>query len=43
MSLGDQANLLELGCEDFIYPPYSADIAPSEYHLFWSLQNSLNQ
>ena len=25
-----------------IHPPYSPDIAPSDFHLFWSLQNSLN-
>ena len=24
------------------HPPYSSDIAPSDYHLFWSLQNHLN-
>ena len=25
-----------------LYPPYSADLAPSDYYLFRSLQNSLN-
>ena len=25
-----------------IHPPYSPDIAPSDFHLFRSLQNSLN-
>jgi len=25
-----------------MYPPYSPDLALSEYHLFRSLQNSLN-
>jgi len=25
-----------------MYPSYSPNLAPSDYHLFWSLQNSLN-
>ena len=25
-----------------MHPPYSPDITPSDYHLFRSLQNSLN-
>ena len=25
-----------------MHPPYSPDLAPSDYHLFLSLQNSLN-
>jgi len=33
--------LRELGWEVLMYPPYSPDIA-SDYHLFRSLQNSLN-
>ncbi|EGI59500.1 Mariner Mos1 transposase [Acromyrmex echinatior] len=33
--------LLALGWE--ILPhPYSPDIAPSDYHLFWSMQNALS-
>jgi len=28
--------------EILMHPPYSPDIAPSDYHLFRSLQNSLN-
>ena len=35
--------LLQLGWEVLIYPPYSKDIAPSHFHLFWSLQNSLGR
>ena len=33
--------LLQLGWEVLIHLP-SPDIAPSDFHLFWSLQNSLN-
>ena len=33
--------LLQLGWEVLIHLPYSADIAPSDFHLFRSLQNSL--
>ena len=34
--------LLQLGWEVLIHLPYSPDTAPSDFHLFWSLQNSLN-
>jgi len=34
--------LRELSWEVLMHPPYSPDIAPSYYHLFRSLQNSLN-
>ena len=34
--------MLQLGWEVLIHLPYSPDIAPSDFHLFWSLQNSLN-
>ena len=34
--------LLQLGWEILIHPPYSPDIAPPDCHLFQSLQNSLN-
>jgi len=34
--------LRELGWEVLMHPPYSPDIALSDYHLFRSLHNSLN-
>ena len=34
--------LLEFGWEVMPDPPYSPDFAPSDYHLFRSLQNHLN-
>jgi len=34
--------LLEFNWDVLPHPPYSPDIAPSDYHLFRSLQNSLN-
>ena len=42
VSLMTRQNLLQLGWEVLIHPPYSPDIAPSDFHLFRSLQNSLN-
>ena len=29
------------GWEVLPHPPYSSDLAPSDYHLFWSMQNAL--
>lgn len=34
--------LLELGWDMLLHPPYSPDLTPSEYYLFRSLQNSLD-
>ena len=42
VSLMTRQKLLQLGWKVLIHPPYSSDIAPSDFHLFWSLQNSLN-
>ena len=42
VSLMTRKKLLQLGWEVLIYPLYSPDIAPSDFHLFRSLQNSLN-
>lgn len=36
-----RCKLLELGWELIPHPPYSPDLAPSDYHLFHSLQNHL--
>ena len=42
VSLVTRQKLLQLGWEIPIHPLYSPDIAPSDFHLFRSLQNSLN-
>ena len=41
-SLVTRQKLLALGWDLLPHPPYSPDLAPSDYHLFRSLQNSLN-
>lgn len=41
-SLITRQKLRELGWEVLMHPPYSPDLAPSDYHLFRSLQNSLD-
>jgi len=41
-SLMTRQKLRELGWEVLMHPLYSPDIASSDYHLFRSLQNSLN-
>ncbi|CAH0400875.1 unnamed protein product [Chilo suppressalis] len=40
-SLATQQKLRELDWEVLMHPPYSPDLAPFDFHLFWSLQNSL--
>ena len=42
VSLMTRQKLLQFGWEVLIHPSYSPDIAPSDFHLFWSLQYSLN-
>ena len=42
VSLMTRQKLLQLGWEVLIHPPYSPDIATSDFHLFQSLQTSLN-
>ena len=41
-SLATRTKLLELSWEVMSHPPYSPDPAPSNYHLFRSLQNFFN-
>ena len=41
VSLMTRQKLLQLGWEVLIHPPYSPDIVPFDFYLFWSLQNSL--
>lgn len=40
--MATRKKLLEFGWEVMAHPPYSPDLAPSDYHLFRSLQNFLN-
>ena len=40
-ALGTRQKIAELGWEILLHPPYSPDLAPSDYHLFLSLQNFL--
>ena len=42
ISLVTGQKLKELGWEASMHPPYNPDLSPSDYHLFWSLMNSLN-
>ena len=43
VSLMTRQKLLQLGWEVLIHLLYSPNIAPSDFHLFRSLQNSLNR
>ena len=43
VSLMTRQKLLQLGWEVLIHPPYPPDTEPSDFHLFRSLQNSLNR
>jgi len=43
MSHCTRQKLVQLGWDVLPHPPYSPDLAPSDYHLFRSLQNSLNE
>ena len=42
VSLMTRQKLLQLCWEVLIHLPYSPDTVPLDFHLFWSLQNSLN-
>lgn len=42
VALATKQKLKNFGWEVMQHPPYSPDIAPSDYHLFRSLQNHLN-
>lgn len=42
-SLKTYTHLLRFGWDILPHPPYSPDIAPSDYHLFRALQNNLNE
>ncbi|GFT47543.1 histone-lysine N-methyltransferase SETMAR [Trichonephila clavipes] len=41
-SVVTRQKLSELGWEIFMHPPYSPDLAPSDYYLFLALQNFLS-
>ncbi|GFS76233.1 histone-lysine N-methyltransferase SETMAR [Trichonephila clavipes] len=42
-SVVTRQNLWEIGWEVLMHPPYSPDLAPSDYHLFLALQNFLSE
>jgi len=41
-SLMTQNKLTLLGWGVLMHPPYSSHLVPSDYYLFWALQNSLD-
>ncbi|GFX72110.1 histone-lysine N-methyltransferase SETMAR [Trichonephila clavipes] len=42
-SVVTRRNFWELGWEVLMYPPYSPDLAPSDYYLFLALHNFLSE
>jgi len=42
VSMMTRQKLLRFGWDVLVHPPYSPDLAPSDYHLFRALQNNLN-
>ena len=42
-SLVTRKKLLDLGWEVMAHPPYTLDLAPSDYHVFHSLHSHLNR
>lgn len=42
VTLQTQQELVHLGRDVLLHPPYSPDLSPLHCHLFWTLQNSLN-
>ena len=40
-ALGTSQKIVKLGWKILSHPPYSLDLAPSDHHLFLSLQNFL--
>ena len=43
VAISVKKNLENSGWEVLPHPPYSADLAPSDYHLFRSMQNALTR
>ena len=43
MAKSTREKLLQLGWLTIPHPPYSPDLAPSDYHLFRSLSNYLSE
>ena len=41
-SLATRQKLLRRGWEVMLHPPFSSDLAPSDYYIFRCLHNSLN-
>ena len=43
VAMATQETIMELGWEVMAHPAYSPDLAPSDYHLFRSLEHSLRE